>query len=391
MAKHEETIAPPPKRPKVLRGLLMIGAALVAFGVIGTLPRLRRKVALAEAEAASKAPRKVLVAKSAEGQKRVEITLPGTVAPLRSTMLYAKTTGFVRSFSADLGDRVKAGETLAEIQAAETEEELKVARAKMREAEANLAIADSNARRGEKLVEAGVASVQDAAERRARANSAEAALGTTRAEVGRIGTLIGYQKVIAPFNGVIVRRAVEVGALVTPTGGATGTLLFEVAELDTLRVFVDVPQSLASGVKVGAEVSVFAPSAPKTIVKGRVARTAGALDASTHTLRTEIHMPGGGPLLSGAFVSVKLGLESPTPPLLVPANTLFVRKDGTQVMRLGPGNVAQAVRIEIGRDLGKQLEVLSGLSLGDTLVQNPPDDLANGEIVEPVERPSNAR
>lgn len=376
----------PPRRPKILRGLLMIGAAMVAFGVIGTLPRLKRREALAEAQTAAAAPRKVLVGKATRAPTRVDITLPGTVAPLRGTMLYAKTTGFVRSFHADIGDRVKAGQVLVDIQAAETEEELRLARARMREAEANQAIADANAKRGDRLAADGIVSAQDALERRARANSADAALGTTRAEVGRIGALIGYQKVVAPFDGIIIRRAVELGALVAPGSSATGTLLFEIAQVETLRVFIDVPQSLANGVRVGAEVDVFATSAPKDIVKGKIVRTAGALDASSHTLRTEVHIAGGGPLLAGAFVSVRLGIDNPSPPVMVPASALSVRKEGTQLLRLGEGNAIQLVRIEIGRDLGKQIEVLTGVGAGDTVVLNPPDDLLQGEVVEPMER-----
>ena len=328
---------------------------------------------------------RVLVGKATSGPVRVEITLPGTVAPFRGTMLYAKTTGFVRRYTADIGDHVKAGQVLAELQAPETDEELRLARAKVREAEANLAIADENARRNDKLADAGLVSQQEASERRARANSAEAALGTSRAEVGRIGALMGYQKIVAPFDGVIVRRGTELGALVTPAGAS---LLFEIAQVDTLRVFVDVPQALAASVRLGGEGAVFLPSAPKDVVKGKIARTAGALDASTHTLRTEIHVPGGGPLLSGAFVSVRLGLENTSPPVMIPASALAVRKEGPHVLRLGPNRAVQIAKIEIGRDLGKEIEVLSGLAVGDTVVLNPPDDLRAGETVEPVERAS---
>ncbi|APR85584.1 Putative Co/Zn/Cd efflux system membrane fusion protein [Minicystis rosea] len=378
-------IAAPPRPPKIFRGLVMIGVALATLGVVGTLPRLRRNVALADTQAAATAARRVLVGKATSGPTRVEITLPGTIAPFRGTMLYAKTTGFVRTFSADIGDRVKAGQVLAEIQAPETDEELRLARARVREAEANLAIADENARRNDKLADAGLVSQQEASERRARANSAEAALGTSRAEVGRIGALMGYQKIVAPFDGVIVRRGTELGALVTPGGTS---LLFELAHIDTLRVFIDVPQALAAGVHIGGDAAVFLPSAPKDIVKGKIARTAGALDASTHTLRAEIHIAGGGPLLSGAFVSVRLGLENPAPPVIIPASALAVRKEGTHVLRVGPNRAVGMAKIEIGRDLGKEIEALSGIAVGDTVVLNPPDDLLAGEIVEPVERAS---
>jgi RND family efflux transporter MFP subunit len=383
-----EPVAAPHQRPKILRGLLMVGAALAALGVVGTLPRLRRHEAVAQAQTVAAAPRRVLVAQVVSGPARVETTLPGTVAPFRTTMLYAKSTGFLRGFSADLGDKVKAGQELAVIQAPETDQELALARAKMREAQVNLVIADATAHRGDDLAKEGLLSVQDAADRRARANSAEAALGSTRADVGRLGALVGYQKIVAPFDGMIVRRAVELGALVIPGGSATGTLLFEIAQVETLRVFVEVPQSLASEVRIGGEAVVFAPSAPRDVVRGKIVRTAGALDASTHAMRVEIHIAGGGPLLSGAFVSVRLGVDRASPPAVVPASALSVRKEGTQVLRLGADRVIQVTRIQIGRDLGKQLEALSGIAVGDTVVLNPPDDLVTGEVVEPMERPS---
>ena len=373
------------RRPAVGRYVFLAFAVMAGALAIGALPKLRQRDALTKAAAESGAPKRVLVGKVTAGSKRVETTLPGSVAPFQSAPLYARTTGFVRSYKVDLGDRVKAGDLLAVIDAPETKEELQLAEARKREAELNLDISKSIAERKDALSKSGLVSQQDVDEQRAKANSAAAALGTTRAEVGRIGALMNYQRIVAPFDGVVVRRGVEVGSLVTPNVGSAGTVLFEIGKLDTLKVFVDVPQSAASGVRVGTKVSVSLPSSPKAPIEGVVARTAGALDPSTRTLRTEIHVPGGGALLSGAFVRVRIATERLTPPLIVAASALVVRKEGTRIATLDASGRVLLKTVVIGRDLGKDLEIVDGLTLGDTVVLNASDDLVDGTVVNPVE------
>ena len=373
------------RRPALGRYVFLAFAVMAGALAIGALPKLRQRDALTKAAAESGAPKRVLVGKVTAGSKRVETTLPGSVAPFQSAPLYARTTGFVRSYKVDLGDRVKAGDLLAVIDAPETKEELQLAEARKREAELNLDISKSIAERKDALSKSGLVSQQDVDEQRAKANSAAAALGTTRAEVGRIGALMNYQRIVAPFDGVVVRRGVEVGSLVTPNVGSAGTVLFEIGKLDTLKVFVDVPQSAASGVRVGTKVSVSLPSSPKAPIEGVVARTAGALDPSTRTLRTEIHVPGGGALLSGAFVRVRIATERLTPPLIVAASALVVRKEGTRIATLDASGRVLLKTVVIGRDLGKDLEIVDGLALGDTVVLNASDDLVDGTVVNPVE------
>jgi RND family efflux transporter MFP subunit len=375
----------PSDRPRLGRYVLAVFFVLALLIGVGALPKLHRKVALAQAQSDATGPRRVMVGKVTLGPTKVEMTLPGSVVPFNATSLYAKTTGFVRRYAVDIGDHVKAGDVLAVIDAPETQEELQLAQARRQEAEVNLDINKAMNDRSDRLATSGIVSTQEAEQQHARMNSAIAALGSSRAEVGRLGAIIGYQKVVAPFDGVIVRRGIDTGSLVSPSVGATGTVLFEIAKLDLLKVNLDVPQSIAPFVRVGSEVSVFSPSAPKSVVTGKIGRTAGALDPLTRTLRTIIYVPGGGPFLSGAFVDVKIVVERPLPPTVIPASALVYRKEGTRVATLGAHNVVTYAKITIGRDFGKELEVVEGVSPGDTVILNPPDDLADLAVVIPVE------
>lgn len=367
------------------RYVVAIFAIIAVVVAVGAYPKLKRRDALVAAEAQANAPRRVLTGKVVLGPTKVEMTLPGNVAPFQTTPLYAKTTGFVRRYEVDIGDRVKAGQLLAVVDAPETQGELELAQARKHEADVNLDISKVMSERNDQLSKSGVVSTQEAEQQRARTNSAIAAVGTSKAEVGRLGAIIGYQRVVAPFDGVVVRRGIETGSLVSPSVGAMGTVLFEVAKLETLKVFIDVPQALAPFIRIGGTVSVFAPSAPKAIVEGKIARTSGALDPVTRTLRVEIHVPGNGGLFSGAFVDVKFAIERPRPPVIVPASALIYRKEGTRVATLDAQNAVKLKKINIGRDFGKELEVLDGVEAGETVVLNPPDDLTDGVVLAPAE------
>lgn len=356
----------------VVVGVLLAGLA----GATGVVPRLRQRDSLDRMQAEVDAPRLVRTAKLGPGPAQIEMTLPATTAPFQSTALYAKSVGFLRRNLVDVGDAVKAGQLLAEIDAPETDEDLRLAQARLQEAQANVGIVQRNATRNTDLAGVGVVSEQQADDTRALANSAVASLRTRQAELQRLNTMRGYQRVLAPFDGIVTRRGVDRGALVGPAAGG-GLALFEVAQIDQLRVFVDVPQSLSRGVRPGVEVAVFAPDAPTRVVKGKVARTSGVLDPSTRTMHTEVHIPGDGALLGGAFVYVRFSVPRPVPAIVVPASALIVRKEGTLLAVVREGRVHLAP-IQIGRDLGKELELASGAAVGDVVVINPPDQLGEG-------------
>ena len=199
--------------------------------------------------------------------------------------------------------------------------------------------------------------------------------------MARLGALFAFRRVVAPFDGVITRRSVDRGALVN----SASTPLFEIAQTSTLKVFVDVPQTLAPDVQPGLVARVFAPETPDRIVEGKVVRTARALDPGTRTLRTEIHLPGGGPLLAGSFVRVRLQVQRSSAPMLIPAVSLVTRKEGPRALVVdAAGRVQQRVLI-LGRDMGVDVEVLSGLQDGERVVLSPPDELAEGATVQTAE------
>jgi RND family efflux transporter MFP subunit len=366
--------------------LLVVGAvALLAVLSLGVAPRLKRQKAVDLAQKEATAPARVLVSTVTRGPKVAELTLPGTAAPFQVTKVYGKTNGFIRKTLVDLGDHVKAGQLLAEIEVPESEEELRVARARLEEAEANAKVTSGITDRRLALAEKGVVSAEDADTARGRVISAAASLKTTRAEVQRIAAVRGYQRVVAPFDGVITKRLVSKGALVSTSGGVE---LFEIADLKTLRVNIDVPQSLAGGVGVDLVAEVYETQTPQKKVKGLVKRTSGSLDPETRTLRAEVQIPGDAGVLSGAYVLVHLTIDRDTRPLIVPANALAVRKEGTLLLRYDDPGVLHLAHVTLGRDLGKTIEIIEGITEGDRIVQNPLDTFVDGTQVRIAERPA---
>jgi len=362
-------------------------AAICVVGVllaIGIVPRLRRNARVAEATKDSAAPRRVVVAAAKLTEGPTRITLPGTANAFRATGVYAKASGFVQKVHVDLGDHVKAGQLLVELEIPETDEELRRAHAQVEAAEANIGLYETNAARSERLNKEGIVSTLAAEQAREQANSARAAAKTTRADVQRLSAVQRYGRITAPFSGVISRRLVEPGQLVN-VGGGPGALLVEVADTQRLRVFFDVPQTLAGDLRIGQEANVFLPNRPAQAVVAKVVRTSGALDPSLRTLRAEVDIDGGQGILAGAFVNVTLSVSRAAPALLVPASALAIQAEGPRVAVV-VGNKVRWAPIQIGRDLGKEIEIATGVVPGDRLVLNPPDDLAEGEEIRATDR-----
>lgn len=361
----------------------ILGVGLAAAVAAGVGPRLECREALARAERGLARPRRVRVAAARAGDARAEFTLPGTSAPFRSSTLYGKANGFVRKNLVDVGDRVKAGQALAEIDAPETTQEVRLAEARLDEARANVGLARATAERAGALVASGALPPQQGDDARAQANTAVASVSAREADVRRLRVLRGYQQIVAPFDGVITRRGTDPGAFVGPAA-AGGVPLFEVASVDTLRVFVDVPEAYAADVRPGVEAQIVSPRDPSRKVAGAVARASGVLEQATRTLRAEVHVPGGDAIVPGSFVYVRLSVARARAAPVVPAGALVVRKEGTLVAKVGPGDRLELARVTLGRDFGKELEVLEGVAVGDRVVVNPPDDLEGGQAVEVV-------
>jgi RND family efflux transporter MFP subunit len=362
------------------KAISIVGIALGAAVVVGIGPRLKQREALARVEKELAAPRRVRVTAVRAGDAKSDLTLPGTSAPFRTSSLYAKSSGFVRKNLVDVGDHVKEGQVLAEIDAPETAQEVRLAQARLDEAEANVGLVQGSADRANRLVGSGVVSQQQADDSRAMANSAVAAVATRKAELQRLVVLRGYQQIVSPFDGVVTRRGTDPGALVG-AAGAGGVALFEVADVTLLRVFVDVPDAYAGDVKPGVEALVFSPRDPAQKVAGKVARTSGVLEQATRTLRAEVHVHGEGAVVPGAFVYIKLSVPRAKPAPVIPASALIVRKEGTLVAKVVSGHLA-LVPVVVGRDFGKEMELLDGVKVGEDVVINASDVLETGQAVE---------
>jgi RND family efflux transporter MFP subunit len=389
----------PPAAVFSRRRVLLVG--LVATSLLGAafafayLPKRRAAEALARSAAASReaVPRVAVVTPKlvADGHT---LRLSGNVTPLEEAVIYARANGYVRRWLVDIGTRVKEGALLAEIDTPEIDQELSQGRAALAQARANLAqteasrtLAKSRLDRTGNLVEAGVAPLQDLDQTRAEAsvgdanvNVAEAAVAAQQANIQRLRDLQGFSRVTAPFAGVVTARSIERGSLVT---AGTGTPLFRLASTDTVRVFIQVPQSAAPSVLPGMASKVEIREFPGQVFEGKVARTAGALDSSSRTLNTEIQVPNpDGKLLTGMYAEVQLKLTVPQRVYELPATALMNDAGGLRVAVVTPENTLQFRKISLERDLGATVQVRSGIEGNDRVVQIASVDLSEGERVQ---------
>src|SRR5450432_2351640 len=394
--------------------LLTIGCLpivlIVAGFFLGYLPRHRREEVLAaESKGTSQSLPAVNVARVTRSDKESELVLPGNIQAITEAPLLARASGYIKKRYVDMGDRVKAGQVLAEIEAPELDQQILQARATLdqtnssvQQAEAavqqgvsNENLAKVTAGRWENLQKRGVVSKQENdtyqaqwVSQQANVQALEKAVAAARSNVGaaqanldRLIQLKSYQTVRAPFAGVITVRNVDTGALVNDAS----TLLFRIAQTASLRTYVNLPQTDADSVRVGQAAFLTVPELPGRKFKGTVARTSNALDPATRTLLTEVQVSNAaGVLMPGMYAQVDMSVPRKNPPLLIPGDTLVVRSDGPQVAVVGDDGVVHWARIQLGRDYGDRLEVLSGLEIGQRVVINPSDVAREGVKVKPV-------
>ena len=331
---------------------------------------------------ARNAVRNVLTATPRPGEARRTLALPGTLLGHTEAALYARTSGYLRSWTKDIGDRVRKGEVLAVIDAPETEQELLQARAAREQVKARLALAESSQARWQELRQRDAVSQQELDERSAALRQTQADLAAADASIRRLEQLQSFRRIVAPFDGVVVRRNVEVGALIGAGNNGSARELFHLAQTDPLRVSVAVPQAYAGEVRVGQEVSLRLIEKPGQPLKGTIARSAGAVDADSRAMTVEVELPNPeGRLLPGAYVEVNLPLAGSARSLVVPASALQFRQDGPRVAVVDEHSRITLRGVKLGRDLGKTVEVVSGLGPKDRIVLNPHDAIEAGETV----------
>ncbi|WP_020204898.1 efflux RND transporter periplasmic adaptor subunit [Cupriavidus sp. WS] len=367
-----------------LLALALLGAALAA----GILPRLQARAALgAQAAAAASTPVATVQPRRADGAD--ELTLPGDVRAFQDAPVFARVSGYLRRWYADIGSKVTQGQLLAEIDAPEVSDQLRQARADEATAAANYALARSTAQRWQDLLASRSVAQQDTEQKVADMQAKAATLASARANTSRLAQLASYTQIRAPFDGVVTARNVDTGALVDAGGGngsaGGGRELFHLSAGARLRVYVQVPQD-ASGM-IGPQVQAWLtlPQSPGRRFEARVTRNAGAIDTVTRTLRVELEVDNaGGVILPGAYAEVHLRAPQDSPGLSLPAETLMFRPDGTCVAVVGADGRVALRKVAIGRDFGARVEIVAGLRGDEAVVMNPGDGLAAGAKVSVI-------
>jgi RND family efflux transporter MFP subunit len=381
----------------ILLAIVLLGLAglLYFFGVV---PRVAARTDLDREQKISN-QRIVIYALARLAAPKVELPLPGTVEAFQQASIYARTNGYVKRWLVDIGDLVREGDLLAELDTPEVDQQLSQAKATAEEAKAAVEIAQTAADRWNAMVAAHAVSQEEADEKNATLSEAKATLNADQANVGQLAALENFKHIRAPFTGTITYRNIEVGNLVSaPTGSnstATGsTELYRIAQTDPLRLYVDVPEANTRSIQPGVEADLHVAAYPDRIFHGEIDRSAGALDTTSRTLRTEIRVANpDGALLPGAFAEVRLELVDSAPAILIPANTLIVNSAGTQVAlieNIDGQDKIHFLPVKVGRDFGTEVEILQDLKDGDRLVTNPAADLNEGAVVtaKPLPKPA---
>jgi RND family efflux transporter MFP subunit len=407
----------PRARRRTLAGLFaLIGVVICAAIVAGLLPRLRhQKTLLAAARSAEERPLAVKVAKVHAQNGNSELELPGDTQALIDSPIYARADGYLSKRLVDIGDRVKTGQVLAELDTPELDQQIQQARAALSQsqaalkqlqasvvqARANLRLAEVTLERWKKLAQSGVFSKQESDEkqsafevRQAELEAAQANLAAAQnvvegsaANVRRLEELKSFDKIKAPFDGVITARNMDVGTLVTSGNSGPAREIFRVAKIDPLRIFVNVPQTNIAYIRPGQSANLSFDEFPGRVFPAKIDRSSTAVDVNSRTMLMVLMIPNPqGTLRPGMYAHVRFSVPRAASTLLIPGDTLVVRSDGPQVAVVGPDHRVRYQKIALGRDYGAQLEVTQGLQEGDELVVNPTDQIRDGVTVEIRER-----
>jgi RND family efflux transporter MFP subunit len=358
----------------LLIAALVLAAALL-FGITGHIRQMRAQ----EDFAAKMSEISVEFIRVHPSDKPVELILPANIEAVHQTTLFARATGYIANWTADIGDSVKEGQLLAEIAAPDLDQELAQAQHQLQQAQANYEIARVTAVRWEQLWQKQVVSKEENDTDQAAYNAAEATMNADKANVARLMALEAFKNVTAPFDGRVTARLIDIGTLVSAGSGSAGTTLYQIAQTNPLNIFVNVPQSNAPEIHEGLAAKLLVNEYPNRNFEARVTRTAAALDPASRTLNTELQIPNDdGALYSGMYAYVKFTLSDGNGPVILPANAFVFKTEGPQAATLTKDGRIHWQKIQVGRDFGTEMEVLSGLENGSAVVVNPTDDLTEG-------------
>lgn len=397
--------------------LVLIIALLVIAGVViaGIVPRMRARAALRTTTNELAIP-SVVVTQPRKGSPQTEIVLPGNIEAFSDSPIYSRTSGYLKKWYADIGTHVKAGQLLAEIETPEVDQQLDQAKADLNTAQANFNLSQITANRYQDLAKSDSVSKQDVDNANGDFQAKKAMVASAQSNVNRLEQLQSFEKIYAPFGGVITARNTDVGHLINSGASAPGNELFHIAALDKLRVYINVPQQYSISAKPGLPATLELQEFPGKLFKGTLVRNADSIDLATRTLLTEVDVDNPtGQLLPGAYAQVHLKVPSGAPTAIIPVTALIFRSQGLQAAVVNnmqqqknnsdpscsptaaDGNTpatqcgtAELRNIVLGRDYGSEVEVVSGLMPNDHVMVSPPDSLVAGEVVRVTQAKANA-
>jgi RND family efflux transporter MFP subunit len=367
---------------------LVLAIALIAVATLlawGIWSRVRASTTL-RAETAQAAVPAVSVVSPKQTSPAQEIILPGNVQPFITSPIYARTNGYLRKWYVDIGAHVKQGQLLAVIETPEVDQQVDQSLSNLNTAKANLALAEITKNRYEGLLKSHAVAQQDVDNAVGNYNANQATVQAAEANVKQLQALQSFEKIYAPFDGVVTARNTDIGDLINSgSNGGVKTDLFHIAQPGVLRVYVNVPEEYSQGVKVGMTADLALAEFPDRRFQGRLVRTADAINVTTRTLLIEIDVANpAGTLLTGSYAEVHLKVPSQASTFLLPVNTLIFRSEGLQVGIVKDGNVALQT-VTPGHDFGDQIEIVAGLKSNDQVIINPPDSIVSGQEVQIVQ------
>ena len=316
------------------------------------------------------------------GEKPQELVLPGNVEAFYQAPIYARVSGYVKMWYQDIGAHVQAGQLLAEIDAPDLDQQLAQARGNLAIAKANELLAVLTARRWQALRASDLVSQQTADEKSGDAVAKHAAVLSAEAEVRRLSALESFKRITAPFDGVVTARKTDVGALIN-AGSGSGPELFSVADIHAMRIYVRVPQTFAPELRTGMAATLHLPQHPKQTFTATLATTANAIAPESRSVLVELHADNrDGKLLPGTYAEVHFELPAPADVLRLPTSALLFRRRGLEVATVGPQGKVVLKPVEVGRDLGTDVEITAGIDPADRVIDSPPDSIAAGEAVK---------
>jgi RND family efflux transporter MFP subunit len=365
--------------------MAVVAVIIAAVVIFGLMTRSSSDRALQKENAAAAIP-SVNVVYPAPSTLSSEVALPGNTQAFIDAPIYSRTSGYLKSWYFDIGARVRKGQLMAQIETPEIDQQLQVAQADLKSAQANLDLANTTSTRYQNLLKTNSVSKQETDVAMSDAAAKQAAVDASMANVRRLEQLQSFEKVYAPFDGIVTARNTDIGRLISAGQNTTPQELFHLAAIGKLRVYVSVPEAYSAAIKDGGKATLTLDEYPGRSFEGTITRNSNAIDQVTRTLNVEVDVDNAkGELLPGAYVFVHFKVPEHAASLMIPSNTLLFRSEGLRV-GVVRNNRVQLVPVKIGRDAGATVEIASGLTANDAVILDPSDSLASGQEVQIANR-----